>query len=146
MKNNELYWILLSCFTSTGRESVKFPIISFQRLNDAGAELWHEEIQQCIDKANGIAEDGERCKSFWNNSNLSITARMFSDVRCKLMIFLNRFFHFVKLACGVLKSPLYMSLQEIFCYVLLENDDYLLSRMLSDSRPLLKFKDTPCHH
>ena len=34
-----------------------------QRLNDSGAELWHEEIQQCIDKANNIAEEAEKRES-----------------------------------------------------------------------------------
>ncbi len=35
-----------------------------QRLNDSGAELWHEEIQQCIDKANNIAEEAEKREPF----------------------------------------------------------------------------------
>jgi len=49
-KNAELYMIML-------KEAKKEKA---ERLNDTGAELWHEEIQQCIDKANGVAEDGER--------------------------------------------------------------------------------------
>lgn len=37
--------------------------IFLQRLDDDGAELWHEEIQACIDKANAIADEAERCRS-----------------------------------------------------------------------------------
>ncbi|XP_065059905.1 ras GTPase-activating-like protein IQGAP1 isoform X2 [Rhopilema esculentum] len=49
-KNAELYSIIL-------RQAKKEKA---ERLNEAGVELWHEEIQQCVDKANMIAEDGER--------------------------------------------------------------------------------------
>lgn len=49
-KNAELYAILL-------KEAKELKV---QRLNDKIAELWHEEIQECIDKANLIADDAER--------------------------------------------------------------------------------------
>lgn len=49
-KNAELYQIILK----------KAKAEKAQRLGDEHAELWHEEIQQCIDRANLIAEEAER--------------------------------------------------------------------------------------
>ncbi|XP_065671327.1 ras GTPase-activating-like protein IQGAP1 isoform X1 [Hydra vulgaris] len=61
-KNAELYTIILK----------QAKLEKIQRSGDQNSELWHEEIQFCIDKANGIADDAERLANGIINVNEAI--------------------------------------------------------------------------